>query len=166
MSKSSPISHFLTPVSCYSLVLQGLRCEWGAGVLNVVLSLSLSHTGHWKFHMAPHGKELSEDLKKISLKRCKSRAAKIIKNTNHLSNRLFILLPSGKRFRSMMAKIMQKYCSAHYFIARFILYFIIFYFIFFFHTYIYVYSLVFVFHIIALSMEQTWLTFHCWLYSV
>ncbi len=48
----------------YSLVLQGLRCEWGAGVLNLVLSLSLSHTGHWKFNMAPHGKELSEYLKK------------------------------------------------------------------------------------------------------
>ncbi|CAI9584621.1 unnamed protein product, partial [Staurois parvus] len=46
------------------LVLQGLRCEWGAGVLHLVLSLSLSHTGHWKFTMAPHGKELSEDLKK------------------------------------------------------------------------------------------------------
>ncbi len=36
----------------------------------------------------------------------------------------------------------------------------------FFHTYIFVYSLVFVLHIIALSMERTWLTFHCWLYSV
>ncbi len=48
----------------HSLVLQGLRCEWGAGVLNLVLSLSLSHTGHRKFNMAPHGKELSEDLKK------------------------------------------------------------------------------------------------------
>ncbi len=61
-----PISTFLSPVrlSCDSLVLQGLRCEWGAGVFNVVLSLSLSHTGHWKFNMAPHGKELSEDLKK------------------------------------------------------------------------------------------------------
>ncbi|CAI9600243.1 unnamed protein product, partial [Staurois parvus] len=47
------------------LVLQGLRCEWGAAVLNLVLSLSHSHTGHWKFNMAPHGKELSEDLKKI-----------------------------------------------------------------------------------------------------
>ncbi len=45
-------------------MLQGLRCEWGAGVFNLVLSLSLSHTGHWKFNMAPHGKELSEDLKK------------------------------------------------------------------------------------------------------
>ena len=28
-----------------------------------VLSLSLSQPGHWKFHMAPHGHELSEDLK-------------------------------------------------------------------------------------------------------
>ncbi len=28
------------------------------------LTHSLSHTGHWKFNMAPHGKELSEDLKK------------------------------------------------------------------------------------------------------
>ncbi len=34
-------------------------------MLNLVLSLSLSHTGHWKFNMLPHGKELSEDLKKI-----------------------------------------------------------------------------------------------------
>ena len=29
-----------------------------------VIALTLSHTGHWKFNMAPHGKELSEDLKK------------------------------------------------------------------------------------------------------
>ncbi len=34
-------------------------------MLNLVLSLSLSHTGHWKFNMAFRGKELSEDLKKI-----------------------------------------------------------------------------------------------------
>ncbi len=33
-------------------------------MLNLVLSLSLAHTGHWKFNIAPHGKELSEDLKK------------------------------------------------------------------------------------------------------
>jgi len=65
MSKLGPISHFLSPVSCDSLVLLSLRCEWGAGVLNFVLSLSLSHTGHWKFNMAPHDKQLSEDLKKI-----------------------------------------------------------------------------------------------------
>ncbi len=32
-------------------------------MLNLVLSLSLSHTGHWKFNMALHGKQLSEDLK-------------------------------------------------------------------------------------------------------
>ncbi len=43
-------------------------------------------------------------LQDIYLKRCKSRAAKIIKDSNHPSNRLFFLLPSGKRFGSMMAK--------------------------------------------------------------
>ncbi len=43
-------------------------------------------------------------LQDIYFKRCKSRAAKIIKDSNHPDNRLFILLPSGKRFRSMMAK--------------------------------------------------------------
>ncbi len=63
ISNLGPIGHFLSPVSCDSLVLQGLRCEWGASVLNLVLSLSLSHTGLWKFNMAHHGKELSEDLK-------------------------------------------------------------------------------------------------------
>ncbi len=40
----------------------------------------------------------------IYLKRCKSRAAKIIKDSNHPGKHLLILLPSGKRFRSMMAK--------------------------------------------------------------
>ncbi len=34
-------------------------------MFNFVLSLSFPHTGHWKFNMAPHDKELSEDLKKI-----------------------------------------------------------------------------------------------------
>ncbi len=43
-------------------------------------------------------------LQDIYLKRCKSRAAKIVKDSNHPGNYLFILLPSGKRFRSMMAK--------------------------------------------------------------
>ncbi len=33
-------------------------------MFTLVLSLSLSHTGHWKFNIAPHGNELSEDLKK------------------------------------------------------------------------------------------------------
>ncbi len=43
-------------------------------------------------------------LRDIYLKRCKSRAAKIIKDSNQPGNRLFILLPSGKRFQSMMAE--------------------------------------------------------------
>ncbi len=43
-------------------------------------------------------------LQDIYLKRCKSRAAKITKDSNHPGNHLFILLPSDKRFRSMMAK--------------------------------------------------------------
>ncbi len=43
-------------------------------------------------------------LQGIYLKRCKSRAAKIIKDSTHPGNHLFCLLPSGKRFRSMMAK--------------------------------------------------------------
>ena len=42
MSKLGPISYFPSPVSCDLFVLHGLRCEWGAGVLNVVLSLSHS----------------------------------------------------------------------------------------------------------------------------
>ncbi len=41
-------------------------------------------------------------LRDIYLKRCKSRAAKIIKDSNHPG--LFILLPSGDSFRRMMAK--------------------------------------------------------------
>ncbi len=43
-------------------------------------------------------------LQDIYLKRCKSRAAKIIKDSNHPGNHLFILLPSGRRYRSMLAK--------------------------------------------------------------
>ncbi len=43
-------------------------------------------------------------LQGIYLKRCRSRAAKIIKDSNHPGNHLFILLPSGRRYRSMLAK--------------------------------------------------------------
>ncbi len=43
-------------------------------------------------------------LQDIYLKRCKSRAVQIIRDSNHPANRLFFLLPSGKRFPSMMAK--------------------------------------------------------------
>ncbi len=43
-------------------------------------------------------------LQDIYHKRCRSRAVKIIKDSNHPGNCLFTLLPSGKRFRSLMAK--------------------------------------------------------------
>ncbi len=43
-------------------------------------------------------------LQDIYLKRCRSRAVKIIKDSNHPGNCLFTLLPSGKHFRSLMAK--------------------------------------------------------------
>ncbi len=43
-------------------------------------------------------------LQAIYIKRCKSRAAKILKDSTHPGNHLFCLLPSGRRFRSMMAK--------------------------------------------------------------
>ncbi len=43
-------------------------------------------------------------LQAIYLKLCKSRAAKILKDSTHPGNHLFCLLPSGRRFRSMMAK--------------------------------------------------------------
>ncbi len=43
-------------------------------------------------------------LQDIYIKRCKSRAAKILKDSTHPGNHLFCLLPCGRRFRSMMAK--------------------------------------------------------------
>ncbi len=43
-------------------------------------------------------------LQGIYLKRCRSRTAKIIKDSNHPGNHLFRLLPSGRRYRSLMAK--------------------------------------------------------------
>ncbi len=43
-------------------------------------------------------------LQDIYLKRCRSRAVKIIKDSNHPGNCLFTMLPSGKRFHSLMAK--------------------------------------------------------------
>ncbi len=43
-------------------------------------------------------------LQEIYFKRCKSRAVKILKDSNHPGNHLFCLLPSGNCFRSMMAK--------------------------------------------------------------
>ncbi len=52
-------------------------------------------------------------LQDIYLKRCKSRAAKITKDSNHPSNSLFFLLPSGKCFKSMMAKTERLLPSGH-----------------------------------------------------
>ncbi|GAA6111722.1 interferon-induced very large GTPase 1-like, partial [Tachysurus ichikawai] len=43
-------------------------------------------------------------LQDIYLKGCKNRATKIIKDSIHPNNYLFTLLPSGKHFRSLMAK--------------------------------------------------------------
>ncbi len=43
-------------------------------------------------------------LQDIYIKRCRSRAVKITKDSNHPGNCLFTPLPSGKRFRSLMAK--------------------------------------------------------------
>ncbi len=43
-------------------------------------------------------------LQDIYLKCCRNRAVKIIKDSNHPGNCLFTLLPSGKRFHSLMAK--------------------------------------------------------------
>ncbi len=43
-------------------------------------------------------------LQDIYLKRCRSRAVKITKDSNTPGNGLFTLLPSGKRFRCLIAK--------------------------------------------------------------
>ncbi len=44
MSKLGPISHFLSPVSCDSLVLQGFRCVWGSRCVKFdVIALTLSY---------------------------------------------------------------------------------------------------------------------------
>ncbi len=94
-------------------------------------------------------------LQDIYLKRCKSRAAKI-RDSTHPGNHLFCLLPSGRRYRSMMAKTERLRRSfflncTFYFIAHFTPYF---YFIL---TYIYIYSLVlcFICYFFALSIERT-----------
>ncbi len=82
MSKLGPISHCLSPVSCDSLVLQGLRCEWWTGVLNLVLSLSLSHTGHWKFNMAPQRTLWGSGKRSVALHKdgvCYTKIAKTLK---------------------------------------------------------------------------------------
>ncbi len=53
------------------------------------------------------------------------------------------------------------YCHAHSFI-----FYILFFISYFLFISFYVYFLCVVFYIFALSMERTWLTFHCWLYTL
>ncbi len=82
------------------------------------------------------------------LKRCKSRAAKIIKDSNHPGNWLFILLPSGKHFRSMMAKTERLRRSFFPQAIRLL------------NSRSHNINMT----PFNVSMERTWLTFHCWLY--
>ncbi len=73
-----------------------------------------------------------------------------------------------------LSMVSTVYCPAHFILLHilFLFLFVFFFFykknvtpIFMYILFIYIYK-VFVLHIIALSMERTWLTFHCWLYSV
>ena len=68
-------------------------------MLNLVLSLSLSHTGHWKFNMAPHGKELSEK-KNVALHKDGLGCKKIAKTL--------------KLSCSTKAKSIQRFCRTGY----------------------------------------------------
>ncbi len=90
-------------------------------MLNLVLSLSLSHTGHWKFNMAPHGKEkiiaaLHEDgvgYKKMAktLKLSCSTVAKTIqrfKRTGSTQNRPHHGRP--KKFSARAQRHIQRLC--------------------------------------------------------
>ena len=43
-------------------------------------------------------------IEDIYRKRCLKRAGKIIKDSNHPAHRLFTLLPSGRRYRSLLTK--------------------------------------------------------------
>ncbi len=78
-------------------------------------------------------------LQDIYLKRCKSRAAKITKDSNHPGSHLFILLPASILFIQYTVYCSAKCICTFYYSLFFILIFTLF-----FHTYIYVYSLVFV----------------------
>ncbi len=70
ISKLGPISPFLSPVSCDSLVLQGLRWEWGEGVFNLVLSLSywsleVQHGTSWQRTLWGSEKKITGELQFI-----------------------------------------------------------------------------------------------------
>ncbi len=77
-----------------SLVLQGLRCEWGAGVLNLVLSLSLILvTGSSTWHLMT-----KNSLRKLSEKR------------NSLKKRIVTLHKDGVGYKKI-AKTLKMSCS-------------------------------------------------------
>ncbi|GAA6106515.1 uncharacterized protein LOC107695764 [Tachysurus ichikawai] len=65
------------------------------------LGVNISEDLTWTNHIQT---QLQFRLQDIYLKRCKNRAVKIIKDSIHPSNHHSTLLPSGKRFRSLMAK--------------------------------------------------------------
>ncbi len=93
----------------------------GEQVLNLVLSLSLSHTGHWKFNMAPYGKELSEDLKKrkVALHKDGVGYKKIAKTLKRSCSTVAETIQRFNRFHSEQAspwstKEVECTCSASY----------------------------------------------------
>ncbi len=109
------ILHFLKPLPFFSLIFDKaftkVFYDWQYFAIHLLLTQCISV---WygnisnKQRVVRLAERISESalssLQDIYLKRCKSRAAKIIKDSNHPGNHLLILLPPGKRFRSMMAK--------------------------------------------------------------
>ncbi len=81
----------------YSGAIESVRTLWYGNSLNQDCK-ALQRVVRLAEHIS--GSALPS-LQDIYLKRCKSRAAKILKDSNHPGNHLFCLLPSGKRF--MMA---------------------------------------------------------------
>ena len=79
-----------------------------------VIALTLSHTGHWKFNMAPHGKELSEDLKKRIVAPHKDGLGyKKIANTLKLSCSMVAkTIPRLNRMRRDMEVLWLRKCNA------------------------------------------------------
>ncbi len=94
-------------------------------MLNLVLLLSLSHTGHWKFNMAPHCKKLSEDLKqrlvalhkdgvgyKKIAKTLKLSCSTVAKTIQRFNSRFNSSLTEQVPLRTGLAMVDQRSCSA------------------------------------------------------
>ncbi len=87
-------------------------------------------------------------------------------------------LLKSPRTQITQAAISSFYCQLPYYLfsiqytvlqnvfAHFIILYFLFLFLLYFFITIFMYILLCLLHIIVMSMEQTWLTFHCWLYSV